>query len=83
MAQSIFKGLKSWFVKKPPPDTLVAKWKHEGKLNARPERYVIQAGDTLSGIAERFDVSLNTLKSVNRISRVNTIRVGQVLVIPN
>ncbi|WP_263081163.1 N-acetylmuramoyl-L-alanine amidase [Endozoicomonas sp. Mp262] len=83
MANSIFKGLKTWFERKPPPDTLIAKWKREGKLNARPGRYVIQAGDTLSEIADRFDISLNSLKKANKISRANTIRTGQVLVIPN
>ena len=83
MAKSIFKGLQTWFVKRPPPDTLVAKWKQEGKLNAKPDRYVIQAGDTLSGIADQFDISLTSLKKANKISRVNAIRAGQVLVIPN
>ncbi|MBO9496765.1 N-acetylmuramoyl-L-alanine amidase [Thalassotalea sp. G20_0] len=83
MAKAIFNGTKSWFYKKPPPDTLVAKWKQEGTLNTRPSRYVIKPGDTLSEIANRFEISMNDLKRANRLSSTNTIRVGQVLQIPD
>lgn len=83
VATSIFNGLKSWFMQKPPPDSLIAKWKRGGGLHVRPNRYTIQVGDTLSGIASQFDISLQTLKKANKISIANKIRVGQVLVIPN
>lgn len=83
LARQIHKGVKSYFVKKPPPDTLIAKLKREGKVNTRPDQYVIKAGDTLSEIAVRFDVSLSALKKANKISRASSIRTGQVLVIPN
>lgn len=83
VAASIFKGLKRWFVKSPPADSLMAKWKKEGRFSVRSRRYVIQAGDTLSEIADRFDVSLSRLKKANRISRADGIQVGQVLVIPD
>ncbi|WP_422462101.1 MULTISPECIES: N-acetylmuramoyl-L-alanine amidase [unclassified Endozoicomonas] len=83
MAKAIFNGTKSWFYKKPPPDTLVAKWKQEGTLNTRPSRYVIKPGDTLSEIANRFEISMNDLRRANRLSSANTIRVGQVLQIPD
>ena len=83
MANAIFKGLKYWFHQKPPPDTLVAKLKQNGSLQSRPDRYVIQAGDTLSEIASQFDVSTTQLKKTNKLSSANSIRVGQVLVIPN
>ncbi|MRI31655.1 N-acetylmuramoyl-L-alanine amidase [Endozoicomonas sp. OPT23] len=83
MARQIFKGVKSYFVKKPPPDSLIAKLKKQGKVNTRPDRYVIRAGDTLSEIASKFEISLTSLKRVNRIGRADRIRTGQVLVIPN
>ena len=83
MARAIFKGVKYWFYQKPPPDTLVAKWKQGGRLQSRPDRYVIQVGDTLSEIASQFDVSTTQLKRANKLSSANNIRVGQVLVIPN
>lgn len=83
MATAIFNGARSWFYQKPPPDTLVAKWKQEGTLNTRPSRYVIKPGDTLSEIADQFNISMNDLKRANRLSSANTIRVGQVLQIPD
>lgn len=83
MALAIFKGLKYWFHQKPPPDTLIAKWKQNGTLKSRPDRYVIKAGDTLSEIADQFDISTTQLKKANKLSSANNIRVGQVLVIPN
>ncbi|WP_245662883.1 N-acetylmuramoyl-L-alanine amidase [Endozoicomonas arenosclerae] len=83
LARQIHKGVKSYFVKKPPPGTLLSKLKAEGKVSTRPDQYVIQAGDTLSEIASRFDISLSSLKTANKISRSDRIRTGQVLVIPN
>ena len=83
MALKIHKGVRAYFYKKPPVDTLVARLKREGRINNRPDQYVIQAGDTLSEIAQRFDVSLNSLRSANQISSASRIRTGQVLVIPN
>lgn len=83
MAKAIFRGVKSWFYKKPPPGTLVAKWKQDGTLKTWSSRYVIKPGDTLSEIADQFDISMNDLRRANRLSSANNIRVGQVLVIPN
>ena len=83
MARKIHKGVRAYFYQRPPVDTLVARLKREGHLNTRPDQYVIQAGDTLSEIARRFDVSLGSLRKVNQISSVSRIRTGQVLVIPN
>lgn len=43
--------------------------------------YVIREGDTLSGIADMFDVSINTIIWANDIKRGNVIQPGQTLVI--
>ncbi len=43
--------------------------------------YIVQEGDTLSDIAEKFDVSVNTIKWANDIKDPSTIKVGQRLVI--
>ena len=83
LAREIFDGVTGWFFQKPPPDTLVAKWRQDGTLKTRPSRYVIRAGDTLSEIADQFDVSMSDLRRVNRLTSINAIRVGQVLEIPN
>ena len=41
--------------------------------------YIVQKGDTLSGIAKKFGVSVQTIADINNIKDVNKIYVGQVL----
>lgn len=48
------------------------------------EGYTVKSGDTLSHIAARKGVSLQTLTEVNpQIENVNNIRIGQIINIPN
>lgn len=44
--------------------------------------YVVQSGDTLGAIAQRFDVSLEDLMAANGLTDPNTLQVGQSLLIP-
>lgn len=44
-----------------------------------PSEYVVQPGDTLSGIALRFGTTVSNLSSINNISDPNKIYAGQVL----
>lgn len=44
--------------------------------------YVVQSGDTLSVIADRFGVGTRQLADFNAISDINAIAVGQELAIP-
>lgn len=76
MARAIHGGIKSWFVEHPPSDTLLAWNKRQGD-----QEYVIASGDTLSGIALRFNVSVPQLRAHNGLSG-SMIRVGQTLRIP-
>src|SRR5947199_8524101 len=47
------------------------------------DTYIVQPGDTLSGIAERFGVSLSDLEAANpKITDPNAIFPGQVINIP-
>jgi len=46
------------------------------------DRYVVQRGDTLSGIARRIDVSMVQLAAANQISRPYELYAGQKLRIP-
>jgi N-acetylmuramoyl-L-alanine amidase len=77
MASSIHQGIRDWFLAHPPSGTLLAWQRQQGE-----QEYVISRGDTLSGIAHRFSVSLADLKSYNSISS-SRIKVGQKLTIPN
>ena len=52
-----------------------------GTPAATTERYKVRSGDTLSGIATRFGVTVKAIKAANGLQG-NTIRVGQVLIIP-
>lgn len=47
-----------------------------------PQTYIVQSGDTLQSVAERFDITMNDLVSKNQILDPNKIRVGQKLELP-
>jgi murein DD-endopeptidase MepM/ murein hydrolase activator NlpD len=51
------------------------------KNNGQISIYIVREGDTLSGIGQLFDVSVNTIRWANDIGRTGTIRPGQELVI--
>lgn len=44
--------------------------------------YIVQPGDTLSGIAESYNVDLEILQRVNNIANPNSIQSGQSICIP-
>ena len=46
------------------------------------QSYVVQAGDTLIRIAERFNTTVEVILAFNNISNADDVRVGQELVIP-
>ncbi|MGC9605355.1 MAG: M23 family metallopeptidase [Minisyncoccia bacterium] len=48
--------------------------------NTQISTYVVQEDDTLSGIADMFDISVDTIRQANHLSG-NTIRPGQSLII--
>jgi len=73
MAKAIKDGIRSYFVDNPPPGTILAQARR---------KHIISRGDTLSGIARHYRVSLHSLKSYNGLTG-NTVRVGQVLRIPS
>jgi len=77
MAKAVMKGIKAYFSTSPPPGT----WLAEQQRKVR--KHVIERGDTLSEIADRYQVSIARLRQTNDIRSDNRIRVGQVLVIPS
>lgn len=76
MARAIHDGIKTWFVEHPPSGTLIAWNKQQGG-----QQYTISRGDTLSGIAQRFRVSVSDLQAHNGLNGTQ-IKVGQKLTIP-
>lgn len=59
----------------PPPPPSAA--------SLRPgEAYVVQAGDTISGIGRRFGTSVRTLMTLNGVGEDGAIRVGSRLILP-
>jgi LysM repeat protein len=49
---------------------------------ARPSRHVVQAAETLSKIAEQYDIPLQALMDANGIQNADAIYVGQELILP-
>jgi LysM repeat protein len=52
------------------------------KAPAKGRVVIVKAGDTLSGIAQAHKVSLNTLRSANRLDKNAKLKPGQKLVLP-
>lgn len=77
IAQAIFSGVRNYFTRRPPEGSWVAT-----QHNGRPGEHVIVRGDTLSGIAERYNVSVNDLIAHNSLPTTR-IEVGQRLKIPS
>ena len=72
LAQAIFAGLTKYFRDNPPPGTLLA-------LKERKHRVI--KGDTLSELADQYQVPVSYLRKVNQI-KGDHLQVGDVLVIP-
>lgn len=76
MGRAIHSGIHTWFLENPPKDTLLAY-----QQSGRTREYTIARGDTLSEIANRFNVSVSSLRNSNALSG-SVIKVGQKLIIP-
>lgn len=54
----------------------------EERLRAESFSYVVEGGDTLSTIGEKFKISVDALKYVNSLTDSSVLKVGQELTIP-
>lgn len=79
MADSIFAGIRGFFEKNPPAGTYIA-WKQNGGKVEDIARHKVVSGDTVSGIAVRYGLSVGELKSLNKM-KTNVINVGQTLTV--
>ncbi|NGX15501.1 N-acetylmuramoyl-L-alanine amidase [Wenzhouxiangella sp. XN24] len=78
VATALMSGLREYFYANPPPGTWVAQHRARGGM---PREIVIARGDTLSGIASQYNVSVPVLRRHNNLKN-DKIRVGQVIAIP-
>lgn len=79
LANAILAGIRNYFFTNPPPDTQIAM--DLRRKPTRQVRYIITRGDTISQIAERYNVSAAAIRRANKLSTDN-IRIGQTLNIP-
>lgn len=80
LARAIHAGVVDYFRNNPPPGTYIAN--NPPPVIRPPLRHVIARGETLSHIAQRYRVSLTTLRQSNQLHS-DRIRIGQVLTIPS
>jgi len=79
IASALMQGIRSYFVHSPPRGTWLAARKFNQRVHQ--DRYIVVKGDTLSGIAERFNVGLSQLRRLNRM-KSSRLKIGQALLIP-
>jgi len=73
LAKAILKGTVNYFKSNPPAGTVLA---------LKDRKHKISSGDTLSGLAERYQVSMTDIKTANGL-KSDRLRVGRVLRIPS
>jgi N-acetylmuramoyl-L-alanine amidase len=69
IARAILSGISNYFQRNPLPGS------------GSPQQHIVSSGDTLSMIAQRYQISMLELKTRNNLSR-SDINVGDVLLIP-
>lgn len=70
LAKAMMDGVRRYFYSNPLPGTLLAQ-----------RRHIISRGDTLSGVAQHYEVNLNQLRLVNGLES-DRINVGDILLLP-
>lgn len=73
VAKAIMEGVRAYFHNNAPPGTIIAE--------RDQKEHVISRGDTLSGIASRYRVSVDSLRSLNGL-KSNILKTGDILLIP-
>jgi N-acetylmuramoyl-L-alanine amidase len=69
LANAMMVGIRNYFQRNPLPGTHL------------PQQHIVSAGDTLSMIAQRYQVSMADIRHVNQLSG-STLHIGDVLKIP-
>jgi len=79
LARALRAGIVGYFADNPPPGSYLAR--NPDAIPRGPMHHSVTSGETLSGIAERYRVSLDRLMHSNSL-KSDHIRIGQVLTIP-
>lgn len=79
LARALSNGIVEYFYENPPPGSYLAR--NPQAEPREPVRHAVARGETLSGIAQRYRVSLDRLINSNQLKN-DRIRIGQVLTIP-
>jgi len=69
LARAMLNGIRNYFLRNPLPGSNM------------PQQHIVSSGDTLSTIANRYQVSMAQLKTNNKLT-TSKLRVGDVLMIP-
>lgn len=75
LADAVTAGIRNYFVQNAPTGTYFA------TQRGRTSEHLVSSGDTLSSIAQRYNVSVAALRSANSLKK-DSIRAGQALKIP-
>lgn len=81
LAQAIMQGIDEYFRKTPPPGTLLAWQKEQGRNTQTFSHYRIRQGDTLSRVAREHQISVTELMRFNGLTD-DRVMVGQTIRIP-
>jgi len=82
LARSIRAGVQQFFQQNPPPGTYIAWLRDSGKLAGRGAgEHVVRSGESLSMLAVRYEVPIETLRAVNKL-KSDELKIGQTLDIP-
>ncbi|MFF7707637.1 N-acetylmuramoyl-L-alanine amidase [Pseudomonas sp. NPDC007930] len=81
LARSIRAGVKAFFEQNPPPGTYIAWLRDQGKIASSAQDHRVAPGESLSMIAVRYNVPIDTLRSANAL-KTDELKVGELLTIP-
>lgn len=81
IARSIHSGIRQFFQQNPPPGSYVAWLRDSGKLAIGPREHVVRSGESLSLLAQRYQISPAQLRSANKL-KSDMLKIGQILTVP-
>lgn len=81
LARSIHTGIRQFFQQNPPPGSYVAWLRDSGKLTIGPREHVVRSGESVSLIAQRYQISPAQLRNANKL-KSDALKVGQLLTVP-